>query len=305
VRLVVLLALSVLLFSREAAARIPLCFEAVAPPQEIEGFRKLVRSELDKHRSHQVVEADCRARLRVELFTAAGSRFLTAQMDRDVPVRYDIKDATELGPRLEDAIRLALHNDPTYLAEDVTHLNALQRFGRSILVRGRFTFRVELFETISRDEEGPATLPGIGLTLARGSGHWQVFARTYAAASFQQPEGTSAALQTMAGLDVGITYEFIEKGFWSPYASVAGGVQMMRFVGRNHPNAPSLADVIDAGAAASMRGGVRFFRWHNFDLDLFAQGYLPISAAKDIDGVLLPPKGIYAPSLQIGVGVGF
>jgi len=38
---------------------------------------------------------------------------------------------------------------------------------------------------------------------------------------------------------------------------------------------------------------------------LFAQGYLPVSTATDIDGVLFGESWGYTPSVQVGLGVGF
>src|SRR5450432_1130656 len=111
-----LLALAILLSAGVSAAEVALCVE-------LAGVRKLVRTELDRHPSHQVVDTGCRSHLRVELFEAAGARYLTAQIDREVPARYVVTDAVELGARLSDALSLVLHNDPTYLSEDISHYN--------------------------------------------------------------------------------------------------------------------------------------------------------------------------------------
>src|SRR6185436_12967602 len=94
-----------------AGAAVPLCLEVSAPPTEREGFEKLVRSEIARHKSHEIAPAGCRAHLRVELFEAAGTRYLTAQIDTEVPARFVIHDASELTVRVEDAVRLTLWND--------------------------------------------------------------------------------------------------------------------------------------------------------------------------------------------------
>lgn len=294
-----------LLFSREAAAEIPLCVEVTAPSQDLESFRKLVRSEVDRHPSHRVVPADCRSHLRVELFETVGTRFLTAQIDQEVPMRFAIKDPIDLGPRVEEAIRLVLHNDPTYLAEDIAHLSAFQRLGRSIVVRGRFTFRMELFEALSRGGNNLATASGGALALTRGSENWHVVGRLYGAGSLVSVAGTDRALQAIAGIDGGLAYEMFAKTSWSPYVSACAGIQYIRYVGREHANDTSLMRVNDYGATLSARVGARFFRWFNFDVDLFAQGYLPLFLTRDVDGALFSEKGLYTPSVQIGIGVGF
>jgi hypothetical protein len=298
--------LASLLFASAAAAQVTTCLVISAPAGEREGFEKLVRSEIARHKTHSIVDGSgCRAHLRVELFQTAGSRYLTAQMDSEVPARFAVRDAAELTAHLEEAIRLVLKNDPIYLAEDITRLNALQRFGQAVLLRGRSSFRFELFDAVSRDERGPTTLPGIGFHLARGSGNWQIALRLYGAYSFDRGEHGDAALEVLAGADGCLVYELYDKEFWTPYGGACAGVQYFQFVGREHAGAPTAARAHDVGIAPALRLGARFFRWHSFDLDLFAEGYLPLSPAQDIDGVLLSSKGLYAPSVQVGLGIGF
>jgi hypothetical protein len=110
----------------------------------------------------------------------------------------------------------------------------------------------------------------------------------------------------MAGLDGGITYElFGNKATWTPYVSGCGGVQFVRYAGHDHAADTSLTYVNDVGATLSARLGLRFFRGYNFDLDLFAQGYVPLFVTKDVDSGFFGGAGLYTPSGQIGLGVGF
>jgi hypothetical protein len=301
----VAVALLALLLARGAAAEITVCLEVAAPADDLASFRKLVRTEVDRHPSHRVVETGCRVELRVELFDVAGTRYLTAQIDREVPARFAIKDAVDLAPRLDDAIRLVFHNDPTYLAEDVAHMDALQRFGQMILVRGRLAFRLEVFEAISRSGTGPVTVPGIALGVTRGSGHLQVLGRMYGGGAPGSTPGTDQALQVLAGIDGGLTYEIFDKASWSPYVSACAGAQFVRYVGREKATDTALTHVNDVGATLSARLGARFFRWYTFDLDLFAQGYVPLFLTKDVDSGFFGGKGLYTPGLQLGLGVGF
>ena len=46
------------------------------------------------------------------------------------------------------------------------------------------------------------------------------------------------------------------------------------------------------------------FRTCDFDLDLFAAGYLPMITAKETDRLLFA-DGRWTPSAQVGIGVGF
>ena len=116
---------------------------------------------------------------------------------------------------------------------------------------------------------------------------------------------TDRALQVITGADGGLTFELFEKAFASPYVSACLGVQYLRYVGHEKPSDERVAVVNHLGLSASARIGVRFFRWNTFDLDLFAQGYLPFFITKDVDGSLFGEGGLYTPSLQLGLGVGF
>jgi hypothetical protein len=298
-----LAAVSILLGARAALAEVPVCVEVAAPAAELEGVRKLVRTELDRHPSHRVAFADCRSHLRVELFEAAGARYLTAQIDREVPVRYVIKDPLELGARLTDAVSLVLHNDPTYLTEDITHYSSLQRLSHSVLARGRFMFRLETFEAISNAGSAAVFASGGAFSVTRGSGNWQVLGRMYLGGAFSPTGKSGRALEILTGADAGLTYELFDKASWSPYLTGCLGLQFLRYAGRDETHA--LVRAQHVGATVSARVGVRFFRWTNFDLDLFAQAYAPLFLTSDETGSLFGDKGIYTPTLQLGLGVGF
>lgn len=297
--------LAALLWPRAAAAEIPLCVDVRAPAADLEGLRRLVRTEIDRHPSHKVVSTDCRSSLVVELFEAVGARYLTAQIDREVPVRFVVKEPLELGDRVSEAVKLCLHNDPVYLTEDITHYSKLQRLGHSIGVRGRSSFRLELFEAISRGGTNAVFSPGLAFGMTRGSGHWQVLGRAYLGGFPAAVPRTDRTLQVITGADGGLTFELLEKAFASPYLSACLGVQYLRYAGRERPTDKRVEIVNDLGLSVSARLGVRFFRWNHFDLDVFAQGYLPLFLTRDVDGALFGEKGLYTPSLQLGLGVGF
>ena len=104
----------------QAAARIPLCVEVRAPAEEQAGLEKLVQVELGHHESHRPVAVGCRATLTVELFQVTGRWQLTARIDQQIPVRYQVPSPDDLAARLRQALSLVLHNEPTYLTEDIT-----------------------------------------------------------------------------------------------------------------------------------------------------------------------------------------
>jgi hypothetical protein len=300
-----LLAIFLLLLVPEAAwAEIPICAEVHAPAAEKAGLEKLLKSEIARHPSHRQVESGCRSTLVVELFEAGGARYLNAQLDQEVPVRFPVRDAADLGDRVIEAVKLVLHNDPVYLSEDITHFSKLQRLGHSVGVAGRWQFRFEIFEALTRAPNA-TTAPGLAFGITRGSGNWQVLGRLYGGGLPGGVEGMNRQLQIFTGADAGLTYEFLEKDFASPYVSACLGAQFLRFSGHKTAKAENLVYQSRLGLTASARAGVRFFRWHSFDLDLFVQGYLPLFLTRDPDGLLFSDAGIYTPSLQAGLGVGF
>jgi hypothetical protein len=300
-------AIVALVVAAPALAQVPLCVEVRAPEAEAAGIRKLVLSELARHPSHPVVESGCTSRLLVEVFEAAGTRYLTARIGEEVPVRYAVKDDRDVETRLVEALSLVLHNDPVYLSEDITHYSEWQRLLHSVGKRGRNAYRFEVFEAMSRDGNGPVFVPGGAFSVTRGSGSWQVMARVYAGGLPAGTEGDRRKLRAIAGADAGITYEFLEKASWSPYLAAAAGVQYMRFEGMVPDGAGGRArDSIDEiGAVVSGRAGVRFLRWHDFDIDLWVAGYLPLFNTNDPDSTLFGSSGLYTPSMQAGIGVGF
>ena len=79
-------------------------------------------------------------------------------------------------------------------------------------------------------------------------------------------------------------------------------LSFLRYAARDEGGALVAAQHV--GAALSARGGVRLFRASRFDLDLFAQAYLPLFMTNDEDGALFR-KPTYTPTVQLGIGVGF
>ncbi len=292
----------------QAAAQVPLCLEVERPGEDaaLADFPRLVEEVLAHHKSHALVQAGCRVRLRVELFRVGGVLHLTARTDQQVPVRYQVREPDELGGRLKDALSLVLHSEPTYLAEDLEHLSAVERMGHSIGQAGRTAWRLELFEVVTR-APGAAFATGGAFGVTRGSGHWQILARAYGAGGAERPRGDGRVLRGLAGADVGLAWESHAREDWTFYAGLSLGLQFLRFEGRLEDGSgePSLEAVNQVTGALGLRVGMRFFRTHDFDCDVFAMGYLPVTATNDKDVPLWGEGGLYTPSLQLGLGVGF
>ncbi|HOX47431.1 MAG TPA: hypothetical protein PK668_27805 [Myxococcota bacterium] len=308
-RVTVLTLLGVLLgLAGQARAQVPLCLEVERPEEDaaLRDFPRLVTEALAHHKSHAVVSEGCRAHLRVELFRVEGVLHLTARTDQQVPVRYEIQEPEDLPGRLADALSLVLHNEPAYLAEDVEHLSAVERLSRSIGQGGRNTWRVEMFEVLTRSP-GLAFATGGAIGMTRGSGHWQILARAYGAGSAERARGETRVLRGLAGADVGLAWESHAREDWTFYAGVSLGLQFLRFEGLLEQGAgeTSMESVNQVTGALGLRVGMRFFRTHDFDCDVFAMGYLPVTATDDKDVLLWGEGGLYTPSLQLGLGVGF
>lgn len=295
----ILFLLAALCLAVEARAEVTVCVEVQAADEEMPGLRKLVLGEMGHHPSHRVVERDCRSRLLVEVFEAAGVTYLTARIDQGVPVRYAIKD--DLAQRLSEGLSLVLHNDPVYLAEDITHFSAVQRIGHSLLAGGHNRYRLEVFEALSRGPNA-AFATGGAFTFTRGSGHWQVMARAYVAGWPGGIKGTDRVLRILAGVDAGLVYEVSALSHTSFYVGAGFGLQFLRFEGRE---AEVLSVVNQVAFVFQTRLGVRFFRYNDFDCDVFLAGYVPLHKTVDADGRLFGEEGLYTPSIQLGFGVGF
>jgi hypothetical protein len=173
-------ALLVALAAPAAGAATTLCVEVRSDDAALgAGLRKLVLDEVAHYPSHSVVDRDwsdgrgssapdpagaaplCASRLAVELFQLAGQRYITARVNREVPVRFGVgKD--NLAERLAAALRLALRNDPVHLATDPRELSAVQRAAHSILRRGHTRVRLELFQAIAGSDRGATFAPGGG-----------------------------------------------------------------------------------------------------------------------------------------------
>lgn len=285
------------------AAPTPLCLEVDGGGGDDAGLRKLVTAELGRHlQSHRLVARGCRSTLQVQLYVVDGVRYLTVRIDRQVPVRDTYRDRAELGQKLSDAVALVLRHDPQHLERDPAEYSRLQRAVHSILRRGHNRYRLELFQVVARSGAGAVSVPGGALSFTRGADHWQVFGRLY----FGGTPGEAVEgrlLKIFAGGDAGLTFELSARANTSLYFSAGAGVQLLDFEGRLDPGDPdSLETVIRVGATLSGRAGVRLFRANDFDLDLFAIGYLPLFKTADPDSTLMDS---YTPSLLLGLGVGF
>lgn len=285
-----------------ARAAVDLCLEIRAPAEQLPGLRGLVVDELAHHPSHRLVESSCRSRLLLQLFQLEGVWYLTARINREVPVRYHLDDLRQLDDKLRSSISRVLGHDPVYLADDITHYTAVQRAAHSILKRGHNYWRLELFQGLGRGSASPLLAPGGAVSLNRGADHWQVFVRVFAAGWPGRPSGGEMVLTVHTGAEGGLTYEFSERGWATFYLSAGLGLEYRRYSGLLDAADPDSLDYRnDFGPAFTLRAGVRLLRFYSFDCDIFILGRVPLYPA-DKDTLL---STFYPLDMQAGVGVGF
>lgn len=292
--------------ARQAQASVTLCVESRTEASDGEGWKKLVLSEVGRHPSHQVVESNCQSRLRVELFSTNGTRYLTVQVDGEVPDRSTIASDAEVGPKLSESVTQVLRSDPMHLSEDPAKWSAVERASRSVMVRGMNTYRLELFETMARTDTGVAFAPGIGVGFARGADQWQIAARLHLAGDGSAISGTSRSLRLATGMDLGVLWEASRRANTSGYLGAGAGITVLRFAGLLDPNdKTSQVDLKAWRPVVNLRAGVRFMRIYDFNADAFVQASIPLWATKQVDDDLWGKSGTWTPMLQVGVGVGF
>lgn len=302
-----LLVLGAWVFSpARARAAVALCVDVKAGLAEQAGFEKLLRSELGRHPSHRVVATGCDSHLQAELFWLGKARYLTLRIDQEVPLRYALQSERDLDARLAEGVSRVLNSDPAYLAEDPSRLSAGERATRAVLVHGSNSYRLAFFEAAARTDTGLAFAPGLGFEVARGSGHYAVFARTAVAYNFPRVRDDQRALNVLGQAEVGALYELSPRAPTSAYVGLGAGALVLRFAGRVDPAEPkSIDNVTTTGAMLSARIGVRFLRIYDFDLDAFAAFVAPLFASKNPDSELFGAGGAYTPIAQFGLGVGF
>ena len=289
-----------------ASAEVQLCLEVQAEPEELENLSKLLRTELARHPSHRLVERDCQVHLTVELFEVAKAKVLTLRIDDNVPMRLHIDKPGDLIKDLADGLSLVLDNDPVRLNRDIAHMSLLERAAHSVLQRGNTNWRFELFQAVGRSDSGAAFAPGGAFAMSRGANHAQVMARVYAAGFPGGLQGDDRVLRVMAGADVGAAWEFDARSAFSFYLGAGIGLRYVRYEGLLRPTDPGSDESFNAVLGGiTLRAGLRMFRTSDFDLDLYAAAFIPLHPAVDVDSLLFGEDGLYTPSGQVGIGVGF
>src|SRR5258708_37645184 len=82
-----------ILWCLPARAQLRTCIKVEGPGASSEELARLVRLEVDRHRTHHAVENDCQSHLTVELLDLGKEgRWLTGRIDTQVPHREQVQE---------------------------------------------------------------------------------------------------------------------------------------------------------------------------------------------------------------------
>lgn len=298
--LAIAVVLAVCLASARARASLPTCVRVLAAPQEVDGLRRLVETELDRHPTHRRTEHGCTARLSVELLSAGGELVLTARVDGEVPYRVGVEPG-KLMVAVDQALRVVLHSDPRVLQ------GPMQRgwFGDRIeefRIHGQNYYGLELAQTFVLVGGRLQSLGGAGLTVRREVGAFSLGARVTGSSTF------SAATH-----DVMLTEQFLahlELALYSDtqastalFGAFTAGLELQRFQGVSPwSDEPEIMSARKAGLSAGLRGGAEFFRLHDMRAQVFAQILVPAFVSRDADNGIVDQ---WTPSAALGFAAAF
>ena len=285
----------------EAQSPVGTCVQVHLPEGEDEpGFRRLVLSELSRHRTHQAAEQGCLSHLRVEVFFVGDQRYLTARMSGEVPYRVRV-EGEGIGPlesALSEALTVVLHNDPVRLRGPQRDAGLVGWLG-TMRRRGVTVWGVQLHEMAVYAQGKACFVPAVGLMLAREAGSWQVGLGAGVGADLQG-ERSTVRLTSLLRVEAQLAYFFSEQASTSFYTMGMAGLLNQRFEGP--VDATRRDDQSVAGAALGLRAGVELLRETDTRMHLFVEGVAPLYGSTDEDVGLV--EG-WTPVVGGGVGVVF
>lgn len=276
--------------------RIPTCV-SVSAASEADALGQLVRLEVDRHTSHQVVQPDCTSRMHVELFTLEGRRWLTGRIDDAVPHRLEVEDA--LVAAVEELVTVLLHNDPERLrrpSEDQGLSGALGRLQRE----GASIWSLEVFELLGLIKGELFTATGFGFAYRREHAQWSL-ALHIAIATRTSAVPEALALMVVGDVAFDVRYAFSADAVASGFLGLQLGLEHQWMRGPLSSD-PTLSDSANrTGLYVGVRGGVELFRTTRSRLELFGQVNLPLFRARDQDGLVVKS---WFPTARVGIALG-
>jgi hypothetical protein len=286
-----------------AQEKVSTCVHVEGAADEVEGLRKLVQSEVDRHPSHRAVAEGCSVHLRVELIQIESDRFLTGRLGGEVPERVHIEGsgARALEAALDQLLRIVLGNDPVALKAPGGQSWFSERVF-SLKERGRNTLDLGLLESASPVAGTVTFYPGVILGFSREIDSWQVGLEAGWIQSFRAHAGKTD-LDTVIRLHAAITLFTSVESNTSGFLGASLGLAHERFSG---PRAPDLGggdgEYNVTGPALGLRGGVEFFRTTTTRAFLVAEAVIPIFWADDQQAEVI--KG-WVPGFSLGTGARF
>jgi len=291
---------ALLLLSIQAQARTPTCVEVIGAKGDAAELRRLVESELDRHRSHRAVREGCGSYLRVELIEIdpvdGGGRFLTARINEQVPQRVRV-DGRGLEPALERLLTVVMHNDPVRLRGPLTR-TWLGEQGEAF-VRGENRYAIEAFQLYTPLGDSLQSLPGLVLSAGRETRAWYLGLRLGSALAPSPPDDRAAlSLWVKGELEAGLFAS--PTGTSSLFAALLLGAEVQRFTGPAPLLGPGArGSAVSGGFAPGLRAGLELLRVAEARVTLFAEISLPAFISTDRDGGIVDQ---WLPTAAIGGG---
>jgi hypothetical protein len=288
-----------LFWAEDALARIRTCVTLdVASDKALE---KLVRSELDRHTTHQFASTECEARLRIELIALeagmGGRRYLTGWLDGQVPYRVEIGKGG-VAPALEELLTVLLHNDPRRLRGPEAEKDVFGSGLRALRVSGQTYFGFEAYSLGAWVDGSAQTLPGLAAVVRREVGRVHIAARVAGAHSVGQQHELQLDTQLVAQLELALFSSATADT--SVFIAVVAGYELQAFSG---PGADGTQETAMAsGFSPGARLGVELFRVTRARAQLFAQGLVPTFVSSDGDSGVVDQ---WTPTLALGAAVLF
>jgi hypothetical protein len=295
------IALGVATFSLAARARVRVCVHVETGRPDERELERLVRTEVDRHTTHQAVTERCEAHLTVEHIRLGaemgGAQELTGRLDGEVPHRESI-GAGGVAKALERLLSVVLHNDPRRLhgpeADDV-----IGRTRAAFLRRGTTYFGIELYQTSALVEKRLEALPGAALAARREIDRIHVAARIGAASALDsaRPE-LRLSQQFLAQLEAALFSSADADSAW--FGAVVLGLEYQRYerIVESEPDRRVESAAV-MGLSPGLRFGLELLRTNHVRVQFFGQVLFPVFAARDDSRTLVDQ---WTPTASLGVG---
>jgi hypothetical protein len=293
------LAMAVALGAAAAGARTRVCVQVRAPDGDAAPLRRLAISELNRHTTHQAVEAGCESVLGMELVAMGSERYLTGRLDDEVPHRETLAEG-ETAKAVERLLTVVLHNDPRRL-HGPERDDWIGRTRAAFLRHGTTHFGLELYQTAALVGGELGALPSAALSARREVDRVHVGVRIGAASALDDARpALRLSQQFLAQLEIALYSSSETDTAW--FGGFVGGLELQRYEGMvaDGELGRRVASASAMGVSFGVRGGVELLRTSHVRFQLFAQFLTPTFAARDDQSSVVDQ---WTPTAALGVGV--